>query len=181
MQQISPYKFSPYIGLPIIAMGLVVVLSNYLVTLPINDWLTWGAFSYPLCFLINDITNRHYGLKQARTAIYAGFMVGIFLSFLAGDARIAIASATAFLLAQLLDATLFDRLRKKPWWQAPLISTLFASLLDSLLFFSIAFAGTGLPWISWGFGDFAVKIFMGLCLLPLFRLFTFRQTSFANL
>ncbi len=166
------YKFSPYIGLPVIAMGLVVVISNLLVTYPINDWITWGAFSYPLCFLVNDVTNRHYGASQARFAVYAGFLVGVLLSFIAGDARIAIASGTAFLLAHLLDIAIFDRLRKKAWWQAPLFSTLIASLLDSILFFSIAFIGTGLPWLSWGMGDFAVKILMGFCLLPLFKLFT---------
>ncbi len=166
-------KFSPYIGIPVIMMGLVVVLSNVLVTHPINDWLTWGAFTYPLCFLVNDVTNRHYGRQQARTVVYAGFMVGLLLSFIAGDARIAIASGTAFLLAQLLDVHIFYKLRQKSWWQAPLFSTVIASFLDSLLFFAIAFAGTGLPWVKLAVGDFGIKIFMGFCLLPVFRLFTY--------
>ena len=173
-------KFSPYIGIPVMVMGLVVMVSNLLVTLPINDWLTWGAFSYPFCFLVNDLTNRYYGAKQARLVVYSGFMVGIFLSFLAGDARIAIASAAAFLTAQLLDIAIFNRLRNKIWWQAPLFSTLIASLLDSLLFFSLAFAFTGLPWVSWALGDFAVKIAMGLCLLPLFKLLAGKQYVLKN-
>ncbi len=164
------YNFSPYIGLPVMAMGFVVVLSNNLVQYPINDWLTWGAFSYPLCFLVNDITNRRYGLSQAKNAIYAGFIVGVFLSIFASDLRIAVASGVAFLLAQMLDATLFNRLRRMVWWKAPLFSSLMASLLDSILFFGIAFMGTGLPWISWGVGDFAVKVFMGFMLLFVFRL-----------
>ena len=181
------YQFSPYVGLPVMAMGLVVLLSNYLVRFPINDWLTWAAFAYPFCFLINDLTNRRFGVSEARKAVYAGFMVGVFLSVLAAyfaddknlAIRIAIASGLAFLIAQLLDASLFDRLRRRTWWQAPLFSTVIASFVDSLLFFSLAFAATGLPWLTWGLGDFAVKIVMGLCLLPIFAAFTFRMKIYS--
>ncbi len=164
--------------LPIVAMGLVIVISNILVTFPFNyhlgsldlgNWLTFGAFSYPLAFLVTDLTNRIKGVKAARLVIIPGFILGFILSILLGDLRIAIASGTAFLVAQLTDITIFNYLRQQTWWKAPLISSLLASALDTVLFFSIAFMGTDVPWIGLGLGDFTVKILMALVLLPMFR------------
>ena len=154
---------------PVAAMALVIVLSNELVQHPINDWLTWGAFSYPIAFLVTDTTNRLLGAGSARSVVYVGFAVGVLLSLLV-DVRIAIASGTAFLIAQLLDVWVFDRLRQQSWWKAPLVSSLLGSVVDTALFFSIAFAATGLPWVTWALGDFGAKLFMAATLLPVFRL-----------
>ena len=151
-------------------MAAIVVLSNYLVNIPINDWWTYGAFSYPLAFLVTDITNRNLGPQKARYVIYVGFALGVALSLLV-DMRIAIASGTAFLIAQLLDVVIFNRLRNaKQWWLAPLSSSFITSAIDTALFFSIAFYATGLPWITWGIGDFAAKIIVALLALLPYRL-----------
>jgi uncharacterized PurR-regulated membrane protein YhhQ (DUF165 family) len=153
--------------LPIAAMVVVVVGSNVAVQYPINDWLTWGAFTYPFSFLVTDLSNRAFGAAKARRVVLVGFAVGVALSVVAADWRIGLASGTAFLAAQMLDVSVFDRLRRAAWWRAPLISSLLASTLDTAVFFSLAFAGTGLPWITWGAGDLAVKIAMALvCLAP---------------
>ena len=149
------------------AMGLVVLLSNVAVGYPINDWLTWGAFTYPLTFLVNDLTNRLYGAKRARAVVYVGFVVGVALSLQFAEPRIAVASGLAFLAAQLLDVGVFDRLRRATWWKAPLVSTLLGSALDTALFFSLAFAGTPVPWVTLAIGDYAAKLAMAaLCLAP---------------
>ena len=195
-------------GLPITAMGLVIFLSNLLVHYPVAvvlgsvdlaDWLTWGAFTYPVAFLITDSTNRLFGPCHARQLVYVGFALGVLLTltdalvtaaaranvisatvlealFNDPDARsmlrVAIGSGTAFLIAQLIDVHIFDRLRRENWWKAPVASSFAGSLVDTALFFSIAFAGTGLPWIGWGLGDFCAKLLMmGLLLYP-FRLLT---------
>ncbi len=155
----------------VIAMGLVVLTSNIAVEMPINDWLTWGAFTYPLAFLVTDLTNRVLGVGPARVVVAAGFALGVVLSVIAGDPRIAIASGTAFLIAQLLDVSIFDRLRRAAWWKAPLVSSLTASAVDTALFFSMAFAFTGLPWVTWAIGDYGAKLAMALILLLPFRLF----------
>ena len=155
----------------IIGMALVVVISNIAVSYPINDWLTWGAFTYPTAFLVTDITNRLFGVARARTVVYAGFLIGVILSLWAADMRIALASGSAFLIAQLLDITIFDKLRKKTWWKAPLISTIISSAVDTLLFFSIAFIATGLPWVTWAIGDYGAKLAMAAILLMPFRFF----------
>lgn len=138
------------------AMAIVVGASNYLVQIPINDWLTWGAITYPLAFLVNDLVNRFHGAATARRVVYVGFAVGVLLS-LTIDIRIAIASGTAFLVAQLLDVYIFDRLRKSSWWIAPSTSSAISAVVDTFLFFGIAFAGTGLPWTQWAIGDLGVK------------------------
>ena len=140
-------------------MAVVVGASNYLVQIPINDWLTWGALTYPLAFLINDLVNRFHGAHTARQIVYAGFAVGVVLSLSVEtiETRIAVASGTAFLLAQLLDVAVFDRFRLRSWWIAPSISSAISTVLDTTLFFAIAFAGTGLPWIQWAIGDLGVK------------------------
>lgn len=152
------------------AMAVLIVASNILVEIPINDWLTWGALTYPICFLVTDVTNRRLGASVARQVVYAGFAVGVVMSLVFADTRIAIASGSAFLIAQLLDVAIFDRLRRQTWWQAPLASSMIGSAVDTALFFSLAFAFTGLPWVTWAIGDFGVKVAVALAMLLPFRL-----------
>jgi len=151
------------------AMSLLIVASNILVEIPISDWLTWGTLTYPICFLITDLTNRALGVEAARRVIYAGFAVGVVASLVLADPRIAAASGMAFLVAQLLDVAVFDRLRHTPWWQAPLASSLLGSVVDTALFFTLAFALTGLPWMGWAVGDFGAKVAVALTMLVPFR------------
>ena len=163
-------------------MGVVVLASNYLVQFPIKYYglegiLTYGAFSYPIAFLITDLTNRSYGKLIARKIVYIGFVIGIaftlFFSTNFSDlisVRIAIGSGIAFLVAQLLDVKIFDQLRKKKWFVAPLASSFVGSIVDTFLFFSISFYGTGIPWVTLSFGDLAVKILVTLTMLIPFRL-----------
>ena len=169
-------------------MGVVVLASNYLVQFPIKYYgleeiLTYGAFSYPIAFLITDLANRSYGKKVARKIVYIGFAIGISFTLLFStnfadliSLRIAIGSGTAFLIAQLLDVQIFDKLRKKDWFIAPLTSSLIGSTVDTFLFFSISFYATGIPWVTLAFGDLAVKILVALTMLIPFRflLKTFR-------
>jgi queuosine precursor transporter len=140
------------------AMVFVVALANYAVQFPLNDWLTWGAFTYPVAFLITDLSNRAFGPARARRVVYAGFVLAVALSIWLATPRIAVASGVAFLAAQLWDVAIFNRLRHQDWWRAPLASSVLASALDTALFFSVAFAGTGLPWTTWAIGDYAVKL-----------------------
>jgi len=156
--------------LPILAMIVVVIVSNIAVQYPINDWITWGALTYPVAFLVTDLTNHRFGAHATRRVVYLGFAIAVVLSVWAAGPRIALASGSAFLVAQLLDVLIFDRLRQSAiWWRAPLVSSLTASAVDTVLFFSIAFAGTGLPWITWGLGDFGIKVIIALVLLIPFR------------
>ena len=158
----------------ILAMIAIVGASNFLVQFPINDWLTWGAFSYPFSFLVSDLTNRRFGPVAARRVIYAGFAVGVVLSAILATPRIAAASGSAFLLAQLLDVTVFNWLRRQSWWRAPFLASGIGSVVDTATFFGIAFVGTGLPWTTWALGDLAVKLaFAFFCLAP-YRLLMFR-------
>ncbi|QDZ03013.1 queuosine precursor transporter [Nitratireductor mangrovi] len=179
----------------VLAMAAVVAASNYLVQFPfahfgLGELLTWGAFTYPVAFLVNDLTNRRFGPAAARKVVLAGFVLAVFLSVWLATPRIAIASGSAFLAAQLLDIQVFDRLRGQAWWRAPFVSTLIGSVLDTLLFFAIAFAGAfgfidaafgmqdgslafpvaflgaSVPlWVSLAIGDFCVKILVGLAML----------------
>ena len=163
-------------------MGVVVLSSNFLVQFPINYYglneiLTYGAFSYPIAFLITDLANRSYGKIVARKVVYLGFVIGIsftlFFSTNYSDLislRIAVGSGSAFLIAQLIDIQIFDRLRKNKWFVAPLASSTFGSIVDTFLFFSISFAGTGVPWLSLSLGDLGVKLFVALAMLIPFRL-----------
>ena len=163
-------------------MGAVVLSSNFLVQFPINYYglneiLTYGAFSYPIAFLITDLANRSYGKIAARKIVYLGFIIGIsftlFFSTNYSDLislRIAVGSGTAFLIAQLLDIQIFDRLRGNKWFVAPLASSIFGSVVDTFLFFSISFAGTGVPWVTLSLGDLGVKLFVALMMLIPFRL-----------
>lgn len=158
------------IGLGIAAMAVVVTVSNIAVRYPINDWLTYGALTYPIAFLVTDLTNRAFGVGAARKVVYVGFAFAVALSIWLADVRIAVASGSAFLIAQLLDISIFDRLRRSTWWRAPLISSTLSSALDTALFFSLAFAYTGLPWMTWAIGDFGVKIAVAFILLLPFRM-----------
>lgn len=158
------------IGLGIAAMVLVVTVSNIAVQYPINDWLTYGALTYPIAFLVTDLTNRGLGTSAARKVVFVGFAVAVGLSIWLATPRIAFASGAAFLVAQLLDIAVFNRLRRTSWWRAPLISSTLASALDTALFFSLAFVGTGLPWMTWAVGDYGVKIAVALVMLIPFRL-----------
>ena len=163
-------------------MGVVVLSSNYLVQFPIKYYgleeiLTYGAFSYPIAFLVTDLANRSYGKIVARKIVYIGFFIGIGFTLLFStnfadliSVRIAIGSGTAFLIAQLLDVQIFDQLRKKKWFVAPLTSSFIGSTVDTFLFFSISFYATGIPWITLSLGDLAVKIFVALIMLIPFRL-----------
>ena len=200
----KPQKY--YLLLSVLAMGLVILISNELVQHPVNAFLlgidlsvilTWGAFTYPIAFLVTDTTNRIFGPRSARRVVAVGFALGVVLTLLAalGIAigvsqassmttwqalwndpnalsmlRIALASGAAFLVAQLLDIKVFDFLRQKVWWKAPAASSLIGSFFDTLIFFLLAFAGTGLPWMSWAIGDFCAKLVMIMLLLYPFRL-----------
>ena len=163
-------------------MGAIVLSSNYLVQFPVNYYglnevLTYGAFSYPIAFLITDLANRSYGKTVARKIVYLGFLIGIgftvlfstdFADFI--SIRIAIGSGTAFLTAQLIDVKIFDNLRKRQWFIAPLTSSVIGSTVDTFLFFSISFYGTDIPWFTLALGDLGVKIFVALMMLIPFRL-----------
>ncbi len=187
----SSLRVLPFVA----AMAIIVAVSNVLVQYPfehlgLGEILTWGAFTYPVAFLVNDLTNRSFGPAAARRVVLAGFVIAVALSVWLATPRIAIASGTAFLAAQLLDTAVFDRLRGKAWWQAPFVSTLIGSALDTVLFFGLAFSAAfggidaffgmedgSLPfavpflggqaplWVSLAIGDFAVKILIGLAML----------------
>lgn len=195
MKSISPAQTWPFM----LAMAVIVVASNFLVQFPVQlnlgsiqlaEILTWGAFTYPVAFLITDLANRKFGPSNARLVVAAGFILAVVLSIWLATPRIAIASGTAFLVAQLLDVSVFDRLRNSTWWRAPLISSLLGSALDTVLFFGLAFApafgvldfggedgslgfavpflsvGAEVPlWISLAVGDFIVKVLVGLAML----------------
>jgi len=167
-------------------MAAVIVLSNYLVQFPVNyagleSLLTYGAFSYPIAFLITDLSNRKYGKNVAKKIVYIGFILGVFLTFFFStnfsdliSIRIAVGSGTAFLFAQLVDVSIFDKLRKKIWFFAPLTSSLIGSTIDTFIFFFISFYGTGINWITLSFGDLMVKIIVALLMLIPFRILLVR-------
>ncbi len=175
-----------------VLMGLVVVLSNYLVQFPIqyfglNEILTYGAFSYPITFLITDLANRAYGKLVARKVVYVGFTIGVLLTLFVStnfsdviSIRIAIGSGVAFFIAQNLDVQIFDTLRKKIWYLAPLASSVIGSITDTFLFFSIAFFATGISWVTLAFGDLAVKLFITLVMLIPFRLLMIKIKDFSD-
>ena len=179
----------------IAAMVFVVVLSNILVQSPfthfgLGELLTWGAFTYPFAFLVNDLTNRRFGPAAARKVVFAGFLMAVILSIYFATPRIAIASGSAFLVAHLLDVAVFDRLRQNVWWIPPLVSSMLGSAVDTVIFFGLAFAprfvgldfafgmedgslgfpasifGFAMPlWMSLAIGDFLVKVLIGLVAL----------------
>ncbi|WP_031338355.1 queuosine precursor transporter [Xanthomonas maliensis] len=179
MSSTSPSRFAPLtaraLAWAVLAMGAVVVLSNVLVQYPINEWLTWGAFSYPLAFLVSNLINRRFGPRAARAVAWCGFALAVVVSLWLATPRIALASCMAFIAAQLLDISVFDRLRRGSWWRAPMVATTCSATVDTAIFWSIAFAGAPLPWLSWAAGDLAVKLAMGLCLLGPFRALLWRS------
>ncbi|TDT96437.1 hypothetical protein DFO45_1629 [Azorhizobium sp. AG788] len=157
-------------ALAVFAMCAAVLTANVLVQFPftpfgLEDYLTYGAFTYPVTFLINDLTNRRLGVQRTRLVIYVGFALAVLLSVLFATPRIALASGSAFLVAQLMDATVFNRLRRRAWWMPPAMAGFVSSAIDTVVFFSLAFAGTGLPWTSWALCDYAVKLAMILVFL----------------
>jgi len=174
-------------------MAAIVALSNYLVQFPINyfnlqNLLTYGAFSYPIAFLVTDLSNRRYGKNIAKKIVYLGFTIGVFLTLFFStnfsdliSIRIAVGSGTAFLVAQLIDVNIFDKLRKKKWFVAPLTSSLFGSCIDTFLFFSISFYGTKMNWLTLSFGDLFVKIFVALLLLIPFRILLYRVQDISTI
>ena len=175
-----------------IVMGVVVISSNYLVQFPVNFFnlesiLTYGAFSYPVAFLITDLANRAYGKIVARKIVLIGFFIGISLTLFVStnfddiiSVRIAIGSGLAFFIAQNIDVNIFDFLRKKPWYVAPLSSSLTGSVIDTFLFFSIAFYGTSVPWITLALGDLLVKFIVAIAMLIPFRMLLSRIVDVSN-
>ena len=175
------------------SMGLVVIVSNYLVQFPVRFYslenlLTYGAFSYPITFLITDLANRAFGKNRARHIVLVGFFIGIILTLFVStnfndviSIRIAIGSATAFFVAQNLDINIFDKLRKKIWYVAPMTSSIIGSVIDTFLFFSIAFYSTDIPWFTLALGDLTVKLIVALIMLVPFRMFISRINDFADL
>ena len=173
-------------------MGLVVLASNYLVQFPIKHYgleeiLTYGAFSYPITFLITDLANRAYGKVVARKIVYVGFTIGVLLTLFVStnfsdtiSIRIAVGSGLAFFIAQNLDVQIFDLLRKKTWYVAPLTSSILGSITDTFLFFYVAFYATGIPWVTLAFGDLAVKLFIALAMLIPFRLLIEKIKDFSD-
>ena len=175
-----------------ILMGIIVVISNYLVQFPIKQFglseiLTYGAFTYPVTFLITDLANRAYGKLVARKVVYVGFIIGVLLTLFVStnfediiSIRIAIGSGIAFFVAQNLDVQIFDRLRRKSWFIAPITSSSLGSIADTFLFFSIAFYSTGIPWVSLALGDLAVKIFIAMTMLIPFRLLLYKIRDYSE-
>jgi len=154
------------IALGAAAMAVIVTAANVAVQFPINDWLTWGAFTYPVSFLVTDLCNRAMGAAAARRVVYAGFVIAVALSAWLATPRIAIASGSAFLLAQVLDVQIFDRMRRhRLWWAPPLVSSSIASALDTAVFFAVAFAGTAVPWVTLALGDYLVKLAVAVAML----------------
>ena len=175
-------RYLSLFGILAMSMAILVTISNFLVQYPVNYFaldkvLTYGAFSYPVTFLITDLANRSYGVKKARKIVYIGFFLGVLLTLFFStnfedfiSIRIAIGSGTAFLVAQLLDVQVFDKLRKKVWYIAPLTSSFFGSSVDTILFFFISFYKTGVPWVTLAIGDFSVKLLISFIMLIPFRI-----------
>ena len=174
-------------------MGFIVILSNYLVQFPIKFYdlqnlLTYGAFSYPITFLITDLSNRAFGKWKARQVVLVGFFIGIILTLFIStnfndmiSIRIAIGSATAFIVAQNLDINIFDKLRRRSWYVAPLTSSIIGSILDTFIFFSIAFYNTDVPWVTLSLGDLFVKLLVALTMLIPFKILITRIDEITDL
>ena len=174
-------------------MAFVVAVSNYFVQYPVKffnleNLLTYGAFTYPVSFLITDLSNRRYGKEGAKKIVYFGFALGVFLTFCFStdykdliSIRIAIGSGSAFLIAQMIDVNIFDKLRNRIWFTAPLVSSLIGSCIDTFLFFSISFYGTGINWVTLSLGDLLVKIFIALIMLITFRILLSRIEEISSI
>ncbi len=168
------------LSLPVAAMAAIIVLSNVAVQYPINDWLTWGAFTYPLVFLVSDLTNRALGPQVARRVAWIGFAVAVAVSLGLAPWRIALASGTAFLVSQLMDVAVFNRWRQQTWWKAPLIGSLVASAVDTGVFFFLAFAGSDMNWLMLAAGDLAMKALMAVLLLAPYRALLPRMQTWSS-
>ena len=155
---------------PILAMLIVIVASNYLVQFPINDWLTWGAFTFPVAFLVTDLTNRAVGAPAARRVAWTGFAIAVLVSLALAPWRIAVASGIAFIVSQMLDIAAFNKLRAMSWWKAPLIGSIIASGVDTGIFFFLAFYGSDMNWLMLATGDLGIKWLMAALLLAPYRL-----------
>jgi uncharacterized PurR-regulated membrane protein YhhQ (DUF165 family) len=155
-------------------MAGIVALSNYLVQFPVNAWLTWGALTYPVAYFVTDVANRRAGVVRARQMAWVGFVTGLTLSLILAPLRIALASAAAFLASQFMDIAVFNKLRQKAWWKAPFIGSVAASVLDTAIFFSLAFIGTELNWLALAAGDLGVKLLMAFLLLAPYRMILVR-------
>src|SRR5690625_848838 len=162
------------------SMVAIVASANYLVQFPLNDWLTLGALTYPVAFFVTDVANRRYGPGAARKAVYSGFVPGLLISIWLSSPRIAVASGSAFLIAQLLDVALFTHLRQTVWWQPPLTSPVFSSVVDTAWFFVIAFVGTGMPWVTLAVGDYFFKVGFALLLLLPWRIIVAHGKTWRN-
>lgn len=155
-------------GVAVLCMLVVVVGSNILVQVPLNDWLTWGGLSYPVAFLVTDVLNRRFG-PRPRRVVWFGFAAALVVSVWVASPRIALASGLAYICAQLVDIQVFDRLRDQRWWRAPLVSGVLGAILDTAVFFSVAFAASGAPWVTWMMGDLAIKLAVNISMLAPFR------------
>ena len=167
-------------GIAVLCMLLVVVGSNILVQVPLNDWLTWGGLSYPVAFLVTDLLNRRFGPAAARRVAWCGFAAALIVSVWVASPRIALASGLAYICAQLADIQVFDRMRDQRWWRAPLVSGTLGAMLDTAVFFSVAFAATGAPWVTWMLGDLAVKLAVNVSMLAPFRALMWNLAKPAN-
>ncbi|CAB3864024.1 queuosine precursor transporter [Achromobacter mucicolens] len=167
-------------GISVLCMLAVVVGSNILVQVPLNDWLTWGGLSYPVAFLVTDVLNRRFGPAAARRVVWFGFAAALAVSVWVASPRIALASGLAYICAQLVDIQVFDRLRDQRWWRAPLASGVLGAILDTAVFFSVAFAATGAPWVTWMLGDLAIKLVVNICMLAPFRALMWNLARPAN-
>ena len=155
--------------LAVLFMAGVVIASNLLVQFALNNWLTWGALSYPFAFLLADLLNRRWGPVAARRVAWAGFGAAVLVSVWVATPRIAAASGAAFICAQLVDIGVFHCLRNRAWWRAPFISGVLAAVFDTAIFFFIAFIGTHGPWVTWALGDMMIKLALNLFMLAPFR------------
>ncbi len=183
MQQPATFFERPTLGHLIagtMAMAAVVLASNILVQFAINDWLTWGAFTYPVAYLVSDLVNRRFGPGMARRVAWVGFAVAVGVSLLLAPVRIAAASGLAFIASQLLDIGVFDRLRRGLWWRAPLVATVVAAVLDSIVFWGIAFAGTDGPWLTGARGGRGAKLAVGVLMLRRFGVLIGRRAAQAS-
>ncbi|CAB3636492.1 Queuosine precursor transporter [Achromobacter mucicolens] len=167
-------------GISVLCMLAVVVGSNILVQVPLNDWLTWGGLSYPVAFLVTDVLNRRFGPAAARRVVWFGFAAALAVSVWVASPRIALASGLAYICAQLVDIQVFDRLRDQRWWRAPLASGVLGAILDTAVFFSVAFAATGAPWVTWMLGDLAIKLVVNISMLAPFRALMWNLARPAN-
>ncbi|ADP16635.1 MULTISPECIES: queuosine precursor transporter [Achromobacter] len=170
----------PQFAIAVLCMLVVVVGSNILVQVPLNDWLTWGGLSYPVAFLVTDVLNRRFGPAAARRVVWFGFAAALVVSVWVASPRIALASGLAYICAQLVDIQVFDRLRDQRWWRAPLVSGVLGAILDTAVFFSVAFAATGAPWMTWMMGDLAIKLAVNISMLAPFRALMWNLAKPAN-